>query len=150
MQRTLAAQPGTSPEKRAARELVVRYFYEGREGLGEDRCEQDLKSIDREHPVEVIRFPPPTVMHQNLRAAQGKPGNWFDPDGGQPVSRLGISGVGRVLVAFSTPEGEGLLSIAAPINDDWTDPESPLYTEGGGKQIVVDDATRDRFRRPVP
>src|SRR6266513_1505855 len=50
-ERTLAAQPGTSPAHRAAREKVVRDFYQDRPGLGADRANQDLKGIDLNKPV---------------------------------------------------------------------------------------------------
>lgn len=140
----MAKEPGTSPEKRAAREKVARDFYSDHPSLGEDRFEQDVKGIDLDEPVEVVSFPPPPTMKQHVREG-GKPGVFFDPVGDQEPESLGINGGGRVAKEFSTPPGEGLKSTAAPIVDDWTDPANPLETPGGGTQIVVDKETRDRF-----
>ena len=144
-ERTLAAQPGTSPAHRAAREKVVRDFYQDRPGLGADRANQDLKGIALDKPVRVVSFPPPDTMTQNVRAKTKRPGAFFDPVGGQSPESLGISGSGRVPVVFKTPPGEGLQSTAAPIVDNWTDSANPLFCNGGGTQLTVDSNTLAKF-----
>ncbi|HUL16861.1 MAG TPA: polymorphic toxin type 46 domain-containing protein [Terriglobales bacterium] len=146
-EQALAAQPGSSPEQISAREKVVQNFYEGKPGLGADRASQDLKGIDLTKPVEVVDIPPPPTMAQYVRKATGKPGNFFDPLGNQTGSQLGLNDdpVIRVAKTFKTPKGQALKSTAAPIVDDWTNKAKPVKTAGGGTQMVVDSATRDRF-----
>jgi len=146
-EQALAAQPGSSPEQIAAREKVVRNFYEGKPGLGADRASQDLKGIDLTKPVEVVDIPPPPTMTQYVRKATGKPGNFFDPLGNQPGTQLGLNDDPAIRVAktFKTPKGQALKSTAAPIVDDWTNKAKPVKTAGGGTQMVVDSATRDKF-----
>jgi Bacterial toxin 46/PAAR motif len=147
-EKALAAKPGSSPEQIAAREKVVRDFYEGKPGLGADRAAQDLKGVDLTQPVEVVNIPPPPTMTQFVRKATGKPGNFFDPIGNQPGSKLGLNDDPAIRVAktFKTPNGQALRSTAAPIVDDWTNKAKPLKTAGGGVQMVVDSATRDQFK----
>jgi hypothetical protein len=146
-ERELARSPGSSPEQIAAREKVVRDFYHNKEGLGDERCAQDLKGMDLTKPVEVVDFPPPETMKQYVRKGAAKPGNFFDPIGGQSADSLGLNGdpAIRESKTFKTPPGQGLKSTAAPITDDWTDRNNPVHTKGGGTQIVVDGPTRDMF-----
>ncbi len=54
----LAAAPGTSPQQRAAREKVMRDFYQNRMGLGAPLCAQHLQAVNLDHPVEVATLPP--------------------------------------------------------------------------------------------
>lgn len=146
-ERDLAKKPGTSPEQRAAREKVARDFYHGKDGLGDVRCEADLKGIDLDQPVEVVDFPPPETMQQYVRKGAKKPGNFFDPIGGQSGDSLGLNDdpAIRESKTFKSPKGQGLLSTAAPIVDNWTDKNKAVMTKGGGKQMVVDGPTRDAF-----
>jgi hypothetical protein len=146
-ERELARSAGSSPEQIATREKVVRDFYHNRPGLGDDRCNQDLKGIDLTQPVEVVDFPPPDTMQQYVRKGAPKPGNFFDPVGGQSADSLGLNGdpAIRESKTFKTPPGQGLKSTAAPITDDWTDRNKAVQTKGGGTQIVVDGPTRDKF-----
>lgn len=145
--RALAASPGNSPEQRTARVRVVRDFYNGKPGLGDSRAAQDLKGIDLDKPVDVVDIPPPPTMSQYVRKTTGKPGNFFDPQGNQTGDQLGLNDDPKIRVqkSFKTPKGQALRSTAAPIVDDWTDPANAVKTTGGGTQMVVDSATRDKF-----
>src|SRR5215469_1993775 len=146
--RALAAAPGASTEQRSARVTVVRDFYKGKPGLGDARATQDLKGIDLDKPVEVVKIPPPPQMSQYVRKSTGKPGNFFDPLGNQTGDQLGLNDDPKIRVqkSFVTPKGQALRSTSAPITDDWTDPTNPVITKGGGTQMVVDSATRDLFK----
>ena len=146
--RALAASPGSSPEQKLAREKVVNDFYKDKPGLGEARAAQDLKGIDLSKPVEMVDIPPPPTMSQYVRKTTGKPGNFFDPLGNQTGDQLGLNDDPNIRVAktFQTPKGKALKSTAAPITDDWTDPANAVKTKGGGTQMVVDSATRDKFK----
>lgn len=146
-EQTLAASSEVSDQARAARQKVVMDFYRNGEGLGEDRAAQALKGIDLDKPVKVVDFPPPPTMQQYVRKGKS-PGNWFDPVGGQSGDALGLNTdpAFRELKTFKTPKGKGLLSTAAPIKEDWTDPAHPVDCKGGGKQIVVDEAARKLFK----
>jgi hypothetical protein len=126
---------------------VARDFYRNREGLGEERAGQAIKGIDLDKPVEVVTFPPPPTMQQYVRKGKD-PGNWFDPVGGQSGDSLGLNAdpMIRERKAFVTPKGQGLISTAAPIIDDWTDKAHPINRRGGGRQIVVDKPTLKLFR----
>ena len=143
----LAASSEKSDQARAAREKVVNDFYRNGEGLGEDRAAQAIKGINLDEPVKVVNFPPPPAMQQYVRKGKG-PGNWFDPVGGQSGNSLGLNTdpAFRESKTFKTPKGKGLLSTAAPIKDDWTDPSHPVDCKGGGKQMVVDEPTRKLFK----
>ncbi|AHK17395.1 hypothetical protein [Thalassolituus oleivorans] len=44
---------------------------------------------------------------------------------------------------FAVPEGDGLLSAAKPVVDDWTVPQAPVSTSGGGYQLFVNDAIKN-------
>jgi uncharacterized Zn-binding protein involved in type VI secretion len=147
-ERSLAASPGNSPDQIAAREKVVRDFYNGKPGLGPDRASQDLKGVDLNKPVQVVDIPPPPQMSQYVRKTSGKPGNFFDPLGNQTGDQLGLNDdpAIRVQKTFVTPKGQALRSTAAPIVDDWTDPKKAVITKGGGTQMVVDSAIRDLFK----
>lgn len=143
----LARNPGNSPEQVSAREKIVRAFYHGREGLGHARCEADLQGIDLTQPVEVVDFPPPEEMRQYVRKGGKIPAIFFDPAGGQSAESLGLCGDSaiRELATFKTAKGQGLLCTAAPIKDDWSDPKKPVVAGGGGRQMVIDRATRSVF-----
>jgi uncharacterized Zn-binding protein involved in type VI secretion len=151
-ERSLAASPGNSPEQIAAREKVLRDFYKGKPGLGDDRASQDLKGVDLSKPVEVVDIPPPAQMSQYVRKSSGKPGNFFDPVGNQSGDALGLNDDPQIRESrsFTTPRGQALRSTAAPIVDDWTDPKNPVNTKGGGTQMLVDSATRDLFKPAKP
>jgi uncharacterized Zn-binding protein involved in type VI secretion len=151
-ERASAAAPGNSPDQIAAREKVVRDFYNDKPGLGADRASQDLKGIDLNKPVQVVDIPPPVQMSQYVRKTSGKPGNFFDPLGNQTGDQLGLNDDPNIRVqkAFATPKGKALRSTAAPIVDNWTDPKNPINTKGGGTQMAVDSATRDLFKPAKP
>ncbi|MFT6539151.1 MAG: hypothetical protein ACJAY0_001084 [Thalassolituus sp.] len=44
--------------------------------------------------------------------------------------------------AFKIPSGTGLKSYAKPVLDDWTVPEVPVETSGGGVQLLVNDSIK--------
>jgi hypothetical protein len=71
--------------------------------------------------------------------SHGYPGNWFDPLSTQTPEMLGISGETRTLKSFTVVPGSGLKSIAKPVVDNWTNPENPIATSGGGIQLLVND-----------
>jgi len=145
----LAKTPGQTPEQRAAREKVAADFYINRTSLGPKRLGDEIQGIDLNHPVEVVSFPPPDSAQQYSRKGAKGPGNFFDPIGGQSADSMGLNGNPAIRESntFKTSKGEGLLSTAAPIDDTWTDPVKPMRTSGGGKQLVVDNATRDSFQK---
>lgn len=144
----LAKSPGQTPEHRAARETVAKDFYINRTSLGPKRFADEINGVDLNQPVEVVSFPPPPAVQQYVRKGARGPGNFFDPIGGQSADSLGLNGNPSIRESktFAVTKGQGLQSIAAPIDDSWTDPSSPMTTGGGGKQLVVDNATRDSFR----
>ena len=142
----LAKSPGSSPEQIAARKKVAKAFYSSEPSLGEKRYKQEIKGIDLSQPVEVVEFPPPDTMQQYVRETHQKPGNFFDPVGGQSADSLGISDEGRVQKTFKTPKGKGLISTSAPIEDKWTNPDNPVMCDGGGKQVVVGSETKNAFK----
>jgi hypothetical protein len=146
-EQALAASTEQSPAAAAARQKVAMDFYKNSDGLGEDRAAQAIKGIDLSKPVKVVEFPPPPTMQQYVRKGR-PPGNWFDPVGGQSGDALGLNTnpAFREAKTFNTPKGKGLLSTAAPIKDDWTDPANPVDCKGGGKQIVVAESTRKLFK----
>ncbi|MFT3783679.1 MAG: hypothetical protein QM790_16830 [Nibricoccus sp.] len=145
----LAKTPGQTPEQRAAREKVARDFYHEHPTLGDDRCDEDIRGIDLNQPVEVVEFPPPPQMGQYVRRSASAPGNFFDPIGGQSADSMGLNGdaSAREYRTYTTPHGQGLKSTAAPITDTWTDANNPVVTRGGGQQIVVDKPTSAKFSR---
>jgi uncharacterized Zn-binding protein involved in type VI secretion len=161
----LAASPGDSPAQRAAREKVLRDFYEryASDGMGQARADQDMGvggkpprpngsplgyGIDLSLPLQVVKFPPPATMDQYTRATgpyAGKPGNFFDPVGGQSGDALGLNAdpALRKAVTFKMPPGEGLFSGNGPIIDAWTDKDKALLTKGGGKQVTVPNSVKN-------
>jgi len=92
-------------------------------------------------PVQVVKFPPPDTMTQHVKS-HGNPGNWFDPLGNQTPDTLGINGQTRKLKEFKMPQGDGLLSQARPIVDNWKVKGTSVQTSGGGYQVLVNDAIR--------
>ena len=170
-EKDLAAQPNANPDdgknaaRVTAREKVVRDFYEGRPGLGQQRADQDMGvggspprangnpkgyGIDLQGPVKVVDIPPPPKMEQYVKK-HGNPGNFFDPVGGQSGDKLGLNDdpAIRKSTTFNTPvtnpKQQGLVSQNGPIVDDWTDPNNPVQTKGGGTQMTVDDDTKKGF-----
>ncbi len=65
--------------------------------------------------------------------------------GGQTADSLGLNQSTRHVRQFSVPEGDGLLSSAKPVVDDWTVPEAPVSTSGGGSQLFVNDSVKSNF-----
>jgi hypothetical protein len=105
-----------------------------------------VKGIDLSQPVEVVEFPPPDTMQQYVRETHPKPGNFFDPVGGQSADTLDISGEGRVSKTFKTSKGKGPMSTSAPTKDDWTNADNPVMCKEGGKQIIVGSDTKQKFK----
>ena len=144
----LAKQPGSSLAKIQAREKVARH-YMSKNGFSESQISDALGSkdgtivggVDLTKPLEVVQYPPPDYMYQYVKS-HGYPGNWFDPIGDQAPDMLGISGEGRTLKSFKMPNGSGLKSYSKPILDEWTNPEHPIQTNGGGVQLLINDATK--------
>lgn len=144
----LAKSRGATPEHVAARKKVARHYVENN-GFKASQIEDILGSengkkvggVDLDKPLEVVHYPPPDYMHQHV-ASHGYPGSWFDPIGNQSPSSLGISGEGRTAADFKMPTGTGLQSHARPILDNWTNPDNPVQTVGGGTQLVVNDETK--------
>ena len=149
----MAATPGDTAAQRQAREKVLRDFYH-RNGLKQADADQDMGvggspprpngnpigyGIDLGKPLSVVHFPPPDVMYQHVRKSVGRPGNFFDPVGGQTGDALGLNTDTNIrkYVAFKMPPGEGLLSSNGPITDTWTDKANPVNTKGGGTQLNV-------------
>ncbi len=56
--------------------------------------------------------------------------------------KSGLNGNTRSLKAFKIPSGTGLKSYAKPVLDDWTVPEVPVETSGGGVQLLVNDSIK--------
>ncbi len=144
----LAKSEGSSSLHIQARETVARDFLKNN-GFTQDQIEDALGApdgsknggIDLSKPVEVITFPPPEKMVQYVKS-HGYPGNWFDPLSTQTPEMLGISGETRTLKSFTVVPGSGLKSIAKPVVDNWTNPENPIATSGGGIQLLVNDETK--------
>ena len=146
----LAKSPGDSPPQRAAREKVVRDFYE-KSGLPQARADSDMGvggmppranghplgfGIDLSAPLKVIDLP--DTAHQHIRK-EGHPGIYFDPLGHQTGDQMGLNtdGAFRDKVMFKLPPGKGLLSSAGPVAETWTDPDKAILTAGGGVQLTV-------------
>ena len=145
----LAKSKGSTPEHIAARDKVARHYLENND-YSSDQIDMALGSkngvvnggVDLKKPLEVMSFPPPDTMAQYVRA-HGNPGNWFDPVGGQTADSMGLNQATRHVRQFAVPEGDGLLSSAKPVIDDWTVPKAPVPTSGGGAQLFVNDAIKD-------
>jgi hypothetical protein len=165
-ERKLAASAGNTPAHRAAREKVVRDFYADRPGLGQVRASQDMGmhgdpplpntspngyGIDLSEPVQVKELP--ATMDQYVRTTgpgAGRPGNFFDPTGGQKGHQIGLNtdpGL-RKPTTFETPAGrQGLESTAGPVLENWTDPDGRQpWLNGGGRQMTIDHDTRNLLR----
>lgn len=144
----LAKSDGSSSLHVQAREKVSRHFLESN-GFSESQIATAIGDeaagidggVDLTKPVEIMNFPPPEKMTQYVNS-HGFPGNWFDPIGNQTPDALGLNGEGRTLTHFRVPRSQGLLSHSKPIVDSWTNPNNPVSTLGGGKQLFVNDATK--------
>ncbi|WP_226415258.1 RHS repeat-associated core domain-containing protein [Shewanella glacialimarina] len=144
----LAKTKGTSLEQLQARKKLT-FDYMNKNGFTQDQIFDALGSpdgtkdggFDLTKPVEVMTFPPPDSMTQYV-APHGYPGNWFDPLSNQSPDLLGISGEGRTLKSFKVVDGTGLKSTAKPVMDTWTTPDKPLFTNGGGTQLLVSDSVK--------
>lgn len=145
----LAKSDGSSSLHIQAREKVARDFLKNN-GFTQDQIADALGAsdgsknggVDLSKPVEVITFPPPEKMVQYVKA-HGYPGNWFDPLSTQTPEMLGISGETRTLKNFTVVPGRGLKTTAKPVVDDWTNPDNPIATSGGGIQLLVNDETKN-------
>jgi uncharacterized Zn-binding protein involved in type VI secretion len=169
-ERELAAAEGASPEQRAAREKVVREFYEtnAADGLGQQRADQDLGvggappranahpagfGIDLSTPLRVVAFPPPEQVAMFVRRTgpgAGLFGNFIDPSqppGSQTGNLMGLNDDSalRKKVILDLPPGGGLAleSGNGPIVDGWTDPVRPVATGGGGRQWTVPNSVKE-------
>jgi hypothetical protein len=144
----LAKSSGSTPEHIAVRDKVARNYLENN-GFTDGQISNALGSVedgidggvDLCKPLEVVAFPPPDTMTQYVKS-HGYPGNWFDPRSNQTPDSLGLNGSTRTLKAFKVPEGSGLQSYAKPVLDDWTVPEIPVETTGGGIQLLVNDSIK--------
>ena len=163
----LAKEPGDSPEKREAREKVVRDFCH-RNGFSQDEASTWMGvggspprpngkigpsgkpefGIDVSKPVACVNHPPPPTMDQYVRKAKGYPGNWYDPKGGQQGDHIGLNTdpAQRKHTTFHVPPGEALSTTAGPITDDWTDKDNPTHKPGGGPQYTVPHTTKQGSR----
>lgn len=163
----LAKEPGDSPEKREAREKVVRDFCH-RNGFKQDDASTWMGvggnpprangkigpsgrpeyGIDLSKPVSVVQHPPPPTMDQYVRRSHGRPGDWFDPQGGQHGDSIGLNTdpAHRKHTRYNVPPGEALSSTAGPITENWTDSSNHKFTPGGGPQYVVPPATKNGAR----
>lgn len=169
-ERTLAAAEGSAPAQRAAREKVVREFYQrfAADGLGQSRADQDLGvgglppranahpagfGIDLGKPVRLVAFPPPeqaAMFVRKVGAAAGYFGNFIDPSqppGSQTGDLLGLNAdpALRKQVILDLPPGGGvaLETGNGPIVEGWTDPKNPLATPGGGTQWTVPNSVKE-------
>ncbi|UUA72874.1 hypothetical protein [Cellvibrio sp. QJXJ] len=144
----LAKSEGSSSFHIQAREKLCRFFLESN-GFSESQIANAIGDevagidggVDLTKPVEIMIFPPPDEMTQYVNS-HGFPGNWFDPMSNQTPDALGLSAEGRTLTSFKVPCGKGLLSYSKPIVDNWTNPNNPVSTVGGGKQLFVNDTTK--------
>lgn len=144
----LAKSEGSSSFHIQAREKLCRFFLESN-GFSESQIANAIGDevagidggVDLTKPVEIMIFPPPDEMTQYVNS-HGFPGNWFDPMSNQTPDALGLSAEGRTLTSFKVPCGKGLLSCSKPIVDNWTNPNNPVSTFGGGKQLFVNDTTK--------
>lgn len=148
----LAKSVGSSSRHLRAREKVARSYLE-ENGFSDEQIAQALGApngitggVDLTKPVDVVQFPPPDTMVQYTRS-HGYPGNWFDPLGSQSPDALGLNGKTRERSIFKMPVGSGLRSYAKPVTDDWTVPDSPLDTSGGGVQVFVNDEIKSSVSR---
>ncbi|WP_141229397.1 hypothetical protein [Cellvibrio mixtus] len=149
----IAKSAGSTPRHIDAREAVARDFLNNN-GFTKDQIADALGAsdgskkggIDLSMPVEVVTFPPPEKMTQYVKS-HGYPGNWFDPLSTQSPEMLGINGEKRTLKNFDVVPGNGLKSVAKPVVDDWTNPENPVLTSGGGIQLLVNDETKNMISR---
>lgn len=144
----LAKSKGATPEHVATRDKVARHYLENN-NFTDGQIANALGSpadgidggVDLLKPLEVVSFPPPDTMTQFVKS-HGFPGNWFDPMSSQTPDSLGLNGNTRSLKAFKVPSGTGLKSYAKPVLDDWTVPEVPVETSGGGVQLLVNDSIK--------
>ncbi len=97
--------------------------------------------VELSKPVEVIQFPLPETVAQYTRS-HGFPGNWFDSLGNQAPDTLGLNGISREKKVFMMPQGSGLKNYAKPVVDNWTVPEFPVATNGGGVKVFVTDEVK--------
>ncbi len=116
----LAAAAGSSPEQRAAREKVLRDFYQNRMGLGAPRCAQDVQAVDLDSPVAVTSLPPATRLRSC--AASDEPSNVF----ARPVT--------PVSTGFEVTEAFDALGCSS---------------KSAGPVLVIDDADRERCLREL-
>jgi hypothetical protein len=122
-ERSLAAAGASSPEQRAAREKVIRDFYQNRMGLGAPRCGHDLKDIDLDEPVAVMQLVPGTLL---MMIDSPESGNYFLP---LSTPSMPASCVGQ---AFVVTEAFDALRCTM---------------KGAGQLLVIDDANRDHKLR---
>ncbi len=130
-ERALAAARESSPEHRAAREKVVRDFYQNRMGLGGQRCSEDLNTMDLDCPVQIVRLVPPTVIAK-WPAEDSAAGNLFDPDRPQTAEATRAASSAGICCDFEvTKELDALIFTAVQ----------------GGRVLVMDDSTRNHNLR---
>ena len=110
----LARTDGNTDEQRDARERL-RAAFNAAYGT---RIPVD-GSLDMDQPLEVIAFSSGRVAEQRRRVS-GPLGEWYDFDGGQSASQLGISPLARETVQVWVGDGVGLQGIGVSGEDSWT------------------------------
>ena len=94
-------------------------------------------SLNMDQPLEVIAFSSGQVVEQRRRVG-GPLGEWYDFDGGQSASQLGISPLARETVQVRVGDGVGLQGIGASGRDNWTISDRVAFGYGGGgRQVIV-------------
>ena len=161
-ERKLAASPGNSKAKRAAREKVVRAFakkhaqHRDRKNKPRKTTKADIQGhvngTDLRKPV--IVGPPPEMKPSRQYQTQGKgrpQGQYYGDEDAKPTE-LGIAGIDRGPDGrYRSKEKQGydidpdapyMESTAAPINDDWSVKGQEVPTRGGARQRVVPDRSK--------
>ena len=140
---------GSSPATIAARQSIAQDFY-AKQGWPQGRIDGHLQGIDFTKPVRTTTIPEGTQLSQWQTPGRSL-GNYFAPASETPT-RLGIApdaqvpGVGVVPKQQVSYQASGpvsaLRSTAAPVEDTWSVPGTPIQTTGGGRQYFVPDPSK--------
>ncbi len=137
---------GSSAAVVAERQGIAQDFY-AKQGWPQSRIDGHRKGIDFNQSVRPVTIPEGTPLSQWQTPGRST-GNYFAPASETPT-RLGIApdadvpGTG-VVPKVQTPyaatrDVPALQSTAAPVQDTWSTPGTPVQTEGGGTQYFVPD-----------
>ncbi|HYO93868.1 MAG TPA: RHS repeat-associated core domain-containing protein, partial [Polyangiaceae bacterium] len=158
----LAASPGTSRARIAARKLVAKRFYKqhgkiwdpelnggsgGMRNPSAAEARAQLKGIDYSKPVSIGPPPPTPARLEQWQRPGGRQGQFYADPGTSPGA-LGIhdkaadatgSQVPKVAKPYEmNQDGQPYMqSVASPIKDTWSVPGQRHYAEGGATQYYV-------------